>query len=113
MEPRVVHVEVHGQCYPIKTTLEPGYVQDLAAYVHQKMALASDASPSSDTLALAVLSALNIADELFRMRDQQIDDAGSISERAQALERIVDQALALAGHRENDVLTLTWSVSAA
>ena len=99
-ESKVVHVEVHGQRYPIKTTLEPGYVQDLAAYVHQKMAMASDASPSSDTLALAVLSALNIADELFRVRDQRLDEAGTISERAQALERIVDQALALAGHSE-------------
>jgi cell division protein ZapA len=100
MEPRVVHVEVHGQRYPIKTTLEPSYVQELAAYVHHKMAMASDVSPSSDTLALAVLSALNIADELFRIRDLRFDEAGTLSERAQALERIVDQALALAGHSE-------------
>ena len=97
-EPIVVNVEVHGQRYPIKTTLEPAYVHELAAYVQQKMALASDASPSSDMLALAVLSALNIADELFRARDARHDEAGNISERAQALERIVDQALALAGH---------------
>ena len=99
-EPIVVHVEVHGQRYPIKTTLAPAYVHELAAYVHRKMALAFDASPSSDTLALAVLSALNIADELFRAKDQHLDEAGSISERAHALERIVDQALALAGHPE-------------
>ena len=97
-EPIVVNVEVHGQRYPIKTTLEPAYVHELAAYVHRKMALASDVSPSSDTLALAVLSALNIADELFRARDRQLDEAGAVTERAQALEKIVDQALALAGH---------------
>jgi cell division protein ZapA len=97
-EPRVVHVEVHGQRYPIKTTLDPTYVQELAGYVHRKMALASDAAPSSDTLALAVLSALNIADELFRIRDAQLDEAGSISERAAALERMVDEALQLAGN---------------
>jgi cell division protein ZapA len=96
-EPRVVHVEVHGQRYPIKTTLDPSYVQELALYVHGKMVLASDASPSSDTLALAVLSALNIADELFRIRDERLDETGSLSERAAALERIVDEALELAG----------------
>ena len=94
---RVVHVEVHGQRYPIKTTLDPSYVQELAGYVDRKMSMAADASPSSDTLALAVLSALNVADELFRVRDQQTDEAGTLSERAEALERIVDQALALAG----------------
>ena len=73
--PRVVHIEVHGQRYPIRTTLDPSYVQDLAAYVDRKMALAAEASPSSDMLGLAVLTALNIADELFRARDQQLDDA--------------------------------------
>ena len=99
-EPLVVHVEVHGQRYPIKTTLEPSYVHELAAYVHRKMAMAADASPSSDMLALAVLSALNIADEMFRARNQHLDETDSISERTQALERIVDQALALAGHSE-------------
>ena len=51
-------------------------------------------------LGLAVLTALNIADELFRSRDQQMDDSESVSARTAALERIVDQALALAGHRE-------------
>jgi cell division protein ZapA len=99
-DPKVIHVEVQGQRYPIRTTLEPKYVQDLAAYVDRKMALASDASPSSDTLGLAVLTALNIADELFRIRNQQLDDVDAIAARAQALERIVDQALELVGDPE-------------
>ena len=94
---RVVHIEVHGQRYPIRTALEPSYVHELAAYIDRKMALASDASPSSDTLALAVLSALNLADELFRARHQQLDHVDNIAERTAALERIVDQALQLAG----------------
>ena len=99
-DPRVVHVQVHGQRYPIRTTLDPSYVQDLASFVDRRMALAADASPSTDMLGLAVLTALNIADELFRSRDQQLDDSESVSARTAALERIVDQALALAGHRE-------------
>ncbi len=89
-DPRIVHVEIQGQRYPIRTTLDPSYVQDLAAYVDRKMGLAADASPSSDTLGLAVLTALNIADEFFRVRDQQLDDADVLTARAQALERIVD-----------------------
>ena len=99
-DPRVVHVQVHGQRYPIRTTLDPSYVQDLAAFVDRRMALAADASPSTDMLGLAVLTALNIADELFRSRDQQLDNSDSGSARTAALERIVDQALALAGHRD-------------
>jgi cell division protein ZapA len=100
MEATVVHVEVHGQRYPIKTALQPAYVQELAAYVHRKMELAAEASPASDILALAVLSALNIADELFRARDLHLDTTGSLSQRAERLEQIVDEALALVGGGE-------------
>jgi cell division protein ZapA len=99
-DPRVVHVEIQGQRYPIRTTLEPKYVQELASYVDRKMALASDASPSSDTLGLAVLTALNIADELFRSQDQQLDQADLLTARARALEHMVDQALELVGNPE-------------
>jgi cell division protein ZapA len=99
-ESRVVHVEVQNQRYPIKTTLEPKYVQDLAAYVDRKMSLAVEASPSSDMLGLAILTALNLADELFRVRDQRVDEAGVLTERALALERIVDQALESMGDSE-------------
>jgi cell division protein ZapA len=99
-EPRVVHIEVHGQRYPIRTTLEAAYVQELAGFVDRKMGLAAEASPSSDMLGLAVLTALNIADEFFRARSQQSDDVDSIAERTAALERMVDQALQLAGGHE-------------
>ena len=98
--PRVVTVEVHGQRYPIRTTLSEEYVQELAAFVDRKLELAAAASPSSDTLGLAVLTALNIADELFRARDQRVDEADSLTARTAALEKILDQALELAGHRE-------------
>jgi len=95
-EPRVIHVEVLGQRYPIRSTLESRYVHELAAYVDQKMRAAAEASPSSDALGLAVLSALNIADEHFRARDQQRSSRGELTERALELERIVDQALTIA-----------------
>jgi cell division protein ZapA len=99
-EPRVVHIEVHGQRYPIRTTLDARYVQDLAAYVDRKMRVAADASPSSDTVGLAILTALNIADEFFRARDRRLDEADTLNARTEELERIVDQALQLAGHDE-------------
>ena len=67
---RVVTVEIHGQRYPIRSGLDPAYVAELAAYVDEKMRLASRESPAGDTLKLAVLAALNIADECFRARDE-------------------------------------------
>jgi cell division protein ZapA len=95
-ELRVVQIEVHGQKYPIKTELDPHYVEELAQFVEARMALAARTSPSSDAVGLAILTALNITDEYFRMRSQATSKSGSIAERTEALERMVDQALALA-----------------
>ena len=95
-DPRVVHVEVNGQRYPIRSSLDPVYVQELASYVDRKLRIAFDSAPSSDTLGLAILAALNIADEFFRARDSQLQVDGSVAARAGELERIVDQALELA-----------------
>ena len=91
----VVTVEIAGQRYPIRSALDERYVTELAAYVDQKMRAASDAAPASDMLGLAVLVALNIADEFFRARDQQSSSSsGELNERALRLERLVDEVLA-------------------
>jgi cell division protein ZapA len=95
-EPKVVNIEVHGQKYPIKTALDPAYVQQLADFVEARMALASQSSPSSDAVGLAILTALNITDEYFRARTALTSNSGTLTARAEELERIVDQALALA-----------------
>ena len=95
-EPKVVQVEVHGQKYPIKTELDPRYVEELAQFVEARMALASRSSPSSDAVGLAILTALNITDEYFRARSALTNSSGTLTARTEALERMVDQALALA-----------------
>ena len=92
-EGRVIPVEIHGQRYPIRSTLDPEYVARLAAYVDQKLRAAADATPSSDSLRLAVLTALNIADELFRCRDVTNARDGELAERAGELERLLDRVL--------------------
>jgi cell division protein ZapA (FtsZ GTPase activity inhibitor) len=89
----VITVEIGGQRYPIRSGLDERYVAELAAYVDQKMRAAAQSAPESDILGLAVLVALNIADELFRAHDQQSAVSGDLNERAMRLERIVDEAL--------------------
>ena len=94
-ESRVVHVEIHGQRYPIRSGLDADYVAELAAYVDEKMRLAARESQAGDTLKIAVLAALNIADEFFRACDDVQNDQAAITRRAAALERVVDLALGL------------------
>jgi cell division protein ZapA len=91
---RVITVEIAGQQYPIRSTLEERYVSELAAYVERKMQVASESAPASDILGLAILVALNITDELFRAREHQSSADGQLNERAMRLERMVDDILA-------------------
>ena len=89
----VVTVEIAGQRYPIRSGLEPAYVIELAAYVDQKMRVATESAPASDTMGLAVLVALNLADEYFRARQQSSSAHGELNQRALRLEQLVDDAL--------------------
>ena len=90
---RVVPVEIHGQKYPIRSTLDPEYVARLALYVDEKMKAAADQTPTGDSVRVAVLAALNIADELFRCRDTTRKRDGQLAERAGELERLLDRIL--------------------
>src|SRR4051812_30872431 len=94
MESRVVSVEINGMRYPIRSDLDAAYIANLAAYVEQKMQLAARESPAGDTLKIAVLAALNIADECFRAREEGTAQQSGITQRARELERMLDLALA-------------------
>jgi cell division protein ZapA len=88
-ESRVVSVEIAGQRYPIRSALDATYVTQLAAYVDEKMRLAARET-SGDTLKVAVLAALNVADELFRARAAEGSVHHSWQRKAEELERLVD-----------------------
>lgn len=90
---RIVPVVIQGQRYPIRSALDPQYVVELAAYVEEKMRSAAEAGTSHDSLRLAVLAALNIADEVFRCRQGTSEHLAELSERASEIEQIIDAAL--------------------
>ncbi len=96
---RVVSVEILGQHYSIRSTLSEAYVNHLAAYVDQKIRSAADLAPTTDTVRLVVLAALNIADERFHAQADEPDTGETFSVRVARLERLVDEALSEAGLR--------------
>ena len=88
-----IPVDIQGQRYPIRTTLDPDYVARLASYVDEKMRAAGDSTPTGDSVRLAVLAALNIADELFRCQEGTRARDGELAARTSEIERMLDQAL--------------------
>ena len=93
---RVIHVDIQGHRYAIKSELDPKYVGDIAAYVDQRMERVGRELATTDSLRLAVIAALNIADELFRARQATSGAAAQLLSRAADIERIVDAALDVA-----------------
>jgi cell division protein ZapA len=88
MNSRVVHVDIHGQRYAVRSELDPQYVGELASYLDTRMQMAARELSSSDPLRIAVIAALNLADELFRER--------RVMSRTADLERLVDGMLSAA-----------------
>lgn len=89
-----VHVEIFGQTYTVKAGADPGYVEQLAAHVDAQMREVSKTAGAVDSVRVAVLAALNVADECFRLR-RQVREA---DERAAArAERLVHELSAVLG----------------
>jgi cell division protein ZapA len=82
-----VHVEIFGQTYAVQAGTEPGYVEQLAAFVDAQMRDVSRAAGAVDSVRVAVLSALNIADELFQLRARLRQAGDEAGKRAQQLSR--------------------------
>ena len=89
----VVTVEILGQRYPIRSSLDIAYVTELANYVDQKMQVAADRTRGGDSVRVAVLASLNIADEYFRSRNTGGDTSEDAQRLTIELEQLVDAAL--------------------
>jgi cell division protein ZapA len=93
MSSRVVHVEIHGQRYAIRSELDPQYIGELAAFLDEKMRAAARDLASTDPLRIAVVAAINMADDLFRSRADASGADTRVRARAAEIERLVDAVL--------------------
>src|SRR5271167_1643816 len=65
-----VRVEIFDQAYNLRGS-DPEYILKLAEYVDSKMRAVAEATNTIDTVRLAVLAALNIADEYHLLKKKQ------------------------------------------
>ena len=87
-----VRVEIYDQTYHLRGS-DPEYISELAEYVDTKMRLIAQQAATVDSLRVAVLAALNIADE-FHVLKQKYDCIDSdYNERAGHLAGALDEVL--------------------
>lgn len=91
MSDRITEIEIFGQKYKIRVKGEEDekYISSLTSYVDQKMREVALKSKSVDSLKIAVLAALNIADEYFlslKKMDQLNEVMGHMESKIESLE---------------------------
>ena len=87
-----VRVEIFDQAYNLRGS-DPDYILKLAEYVDSKMRAVAEQTHTVDTVRLAVLAALNIADEYHLLKRNH--DSGTVEylKRANKLSDALDDVL--------------------
>lgn len=89
---RSVRVEIFDQGYNLRGT-DPEYILKLAEYVDSKMRAVAEQTHTVDSARLAVLAALNIADEYHLLKRKQEGGSTDSSKRTRQLLNALDEVL--------------------
>jgi len=87
-----VRVEIFDQAYNLRGS-DPEYILKLADYVDSKMRAVAAATNTVDTVRLAVLAALNIADEYHLLKKKPDSGATDYQKRTHQLVHALDEIL--------------------
>lgn len=92
MNQQSVHVEIFDQSYNLRGT-DAEYITRLAEYVDAKIRTIAQQTATVDSVRLAVLAAINIADELHILKRQQDGNISDYRSRADSLFSALDAML--------------------
>lgn len=67
--PQAIEIEIAGNRFQLKTNADEKHVREVAAYVEACIRALEERGAAPQTHRLALLAALNLADELFRERE--------------------------------------------
>jgi cell division protein ZapA len=79
-----VSVDIYDQVYTLRGT-DAAHIEQLATLVDAKMRAVAAHGATVDSLRVAVLAALNIADELLAMRERYLSVAGNLDQSQHAM----------------------------
>ena len=88
---KVTEVRIHNQTYHVRSEDDPEYIRKLAEYVDQKMTEVSQNTPTVDTLRVAILAALNIANVYVTAKEELRYLEQDLLERSDRIEAVVEK----------------------
>ena len=89
-----IKITIFGQEYSVKAPADPTYIKKIAEYVDTKMReVQSGFSSTQSSNRIAILSAMNITDELFNARKKGDSDDIEIEEKITSLIELIDDSI--------------------
>jgi cell division protein ZapA len=88
-----IKVQIYDQTYHVAGDLDPAYVEELARHVDARMREVARATGTVDTVKVAVLAALAIADELHSLSQSREDSREILRERAERCLKLVERTI--------------------
>lgn len=86
-------VEIFDQTYNVQADGEEAYLREVASFVDEKMRAVAESTRQVDSTRVAVLTALNIADELYALRKRQEGIEGPLRHRVERCIRLAERTL--------------------
>jgi len=83
-------VYILGQKYTIKGDAPEEYIREIASFVDKKLKEVHNSIPNITPVKASILAALDIADELFKLRSEQEVITKTIEEKAERLASLFD-----------------------
>lgn len=93
MSEQTLRVEIYNQTYSIRSDGDNDYIQDLAEYVDSKMREISSGTMTVDSLKVAILAALHIADEFYQLKHAQAQSDAQFATRSSECSEMLDRIL--------------------
>ena len=88
-----IRVEIYNQTYSIRSDGDNDYILDLAEYVDKKMREISSGTLTVDSLKVAILAALHIADEFYQLKNVQAQNDAQLAVRSSECSEMLDRIL--------------------
>tara|TARA_B100000424_G_C22688844_1_gene376649 strand:+ start:24 stop:317 length:294 start_codon:yes stop_codon:yes gene_type:complete len=89
-----IKITIFGQEYSVKAPADPTYIKKIAEYVDIKMReVQSGFSSTQSSNRIAILSAMNITDELFNAKKQVDSESNEVEEKITSLIELIDESV--------------------
>lgn len=87
-----IQVQIYGQVYHLRGGEEPEHTQQVARLVDSKMNWIADRAATTDSFRVAVLAALELADELARLRQEHDTFRGKVEAASERIGSLVEDS---------------------